>query len=220
MKILSKRSIVLFPLLLLYLWTGGMPFLGRGSDLRAFNPVVLGKQEANMWRYYYEGRRFKLFNQLAKTLRVQFHAPYLKSYSLAMRASRAALIFQKGQNRKDYAKALPHLEKYYAGIKKVSGRSFEVESIAKRELEWWTIRREREKHPPADWVTEIAAIAAEVYAIPQQSTKPHAEKRVEAMLMRDAKGDSVTEEDWEAIEEILIESWTALFDAVHVERGR
>ena len=199
---------------ILFLWVGGEQLSPGKSDIRAFDPVLMGRQEANMWRYYYEGKRVKLFTQLAKTLRIQFQAPFFKSYTLAMRATRAALTFQKGKAREDYSKALPHLQKYYKGIKKLSAEEFEVESVSQRELEWWIIRREREQHPPSDWVEEIASIAAEIYHIPKEKAWDHAEKRVEAMLFRDRRGEEITQGDWEEIEKMLIASWTSLLQEI------
>ncbi|MBX2929619.1 MAG: hypothetical protein KF852_17435 [Saprospiraceae bacterium] len=51
--------------------------------------------------------------------------------------------------------------------------------------------------------------------MPAGSLEQHTRLRVEAMLLRDRKGDAVEEEDWKEITRLLEQSWTALQEALH-----
>ncbi len=60
----------------------------------------------------------------------------------------------------------------------------------------------------------IRLIAAETYRISKADTYEYASLRVKAMVIRDQKGDEITDADWKDIEQILIDSWRALHRAV------
>ena len=83
----------------------------KSVNFRQFDPVVIGHLDADMWRSYYEKKRFKLLWQMSTLVRKQFHAPFWRSFPMACRAAKAAFVFKDGHNRADYAKALPPLEK-------------------------------------------------------------------------------------------------------------
>lgn len=185
------------------------------TDFRRFDPAALGRLDADMWRSYYEKRPIRLFQQLARLMRVQFRAPFWRSHVIAYRAAKAATVFQKGRNRQDYAEALPHLERYFAALAKLSKQPFNVPLLARTELEWWIIRREPHLHTSADWERLLAEIAAGFYRLPAGSFEQHARLRVEAMLLRDEKGDAVTEKDWKEITRLLEHSWAALHEVLH-----
>lgn len=185
------------------------------ADFRRFDAEEVGRLDAAMWRSYYEKRPVRLFFQLARLLREQFHAPFWRSHALAYRAARAAFVFKNGKTRTDYARALPDLERFYAGLNRLSRRSFNTQFVAQRELDWWIIRRERNQHPPAEWEALLAAEAAELYHLPADRFRRHARLRVEAMLLRDRLDSEITEADWARIDGLLRESWRAFYEAVH-----
>ena len=45
-----------------------------------------------------------------------------------------------------------------------------------------------------------------MHHIPASSFDQYAQLRVQAMLMRDEKGSSITEEDWQGINDILLKA--------------
>jgi len=185
------------------------------TDFRRFDPVEIGRLDAAMWRSYYEKRPLRLFFQLAQSLRTQFHAPFWRSYALAYRAAKAAFVFKDGKTRTDYARALPDLQQFYGGLNRLSERPFDANAVARDELEWWIIRRERDRHPPAEWEILLANEAAELYHLPTERFREHARLRVEAMLQRDRLDSTITETDWARLDHLLRESWQALHKAVN-----
>lgn len=193
----------------------------RRVDIREFDPDEVARLETAMWRSYYDRRRLPLFGQLVALLQGQFHLQPLRAVTLAGLAARAAAVFQVGATHADYRRALPYLERYYAGIRAVSEVPFDPWRAAELELEWWIVHREADDHPPGDLEAALADLAAELYQVPAERCWAHAARRAEAMTIRDRTSRrevGVTGDDWDRIEAVLWVSWKALADEVRVTR--
>ncbi len=187
------------------------PFKRNISNI---NAEETARMDAAMWRSYYEKKPLKLFLQSARLMRKEFDFPFWRSHRAAYYAAKAAFVFKDGKDRSDYEKALPYLKKYFSLIDGISTTTFNIDSAARTELEWWIIRRDREKHTPAEWENWLAATASVMYYLPEESFKEYANLRVKAMLLRDEKGASITEGDWQTINEILLEAWQSFAHAL------
>jgi hypothetical protein len=189
----------------------------RRSDFRRFDPEVVGRLDAAMWRSYYDRERFLLFRQLAALLRSQYHLPPLRSYVVATHAARAAFVFKDGTGRGDYERALPHLVDFYAALRRASVTPFDVDRAARLELEWWIVRREPAGRVPGVVEQALAALQAEIYRLPAERLGEHARLRAEAMAIRDGReaAGGVSAADWAAIERLLAGAWRALHAAVN-----
>ena len=110
-RLFSKMNILLCVLISLSLWIAFDLKNKKKVNFRDFDPVVVGKLDADMWRSYYEKKKIKLLWQMSELVREQFHAPFWRSFPMAYRAAKAAFVFKEGKNRDDYAKAFPFLEK-------------------------------------------------------------------------------------------------------------
>ncbi len=196
-------------------WIAVDLFAPRRADFRRFDPVAIGRLESDMWRSYYERRPVRLFWQLALSLRSQYHAGFWRSFPIAYRAAKAAFVFKDGTSRKDYAKALPDLERYFAAISAMSLTPFDARAAARDELEWWIIRREPERYTTADWERLLASVAGEIYQLPPERFVASSRLRVEAMVLRDRHGAAITEDDWTAVQQRLERSWSALAAALY-----
>lgn len=188
----------------------------RTVQLREFDANEVARLETAMWRSYYGKQRLKLFNELSELLRTQYHMPLARSNLVAYYAANAAFTFKKGSGRADYEKALPDLVKFYTAIRKMSDIPFDVDRVARLELEWWIIHRERARHPPGDLEKALSELQAEIYRVPPDRLMEHGRLRAEAMVIRDTKAESggVSEEDWARINELLKQSWNSLAKAV------
>ena len=185
----------------------------RSVNLRQFDPTVVGKLDADMWRSYYEKKHVRLFFQMTTLVREQFHAPFWRSFPMTYHAAKAAFVFKEGKNRDDYAKALPLLEKYYTDINALSNKPFDVKTMAQQELEWWIIRREPQ-YTTADWEHILAQTASIIYNEPAEKFKEYAHLRVEAMFLRDGKGKDMTETDSQTINDLCVKSWQEVHSAL------
>jgi len=205
--------------LLLVLLIGGVVldlYYPRTTKMREFDPDEVARLETAMWRSYYEREQVRLFNQLAELLRTQYHMPLVRSNQVAYYAANAAFVFKQGRERQDYEKALPDLIKFYAEIRKPSDIPFDVDRVARLELEWWIIHRQRTEHKPGDLEKALAELQAEIYRVPLERMIEHGRLRAEAMTIRDTKAEAgrVSEADWTRINELLKESWRSLAKAV------
>ncbi|WP_020594668.1 hypothetical protein [Spirosoma panaciterrae] len=208
------KRIVLIVLALLIGWVLIDMYMPRRTDLRHFDPVDVARLDRAMWRSYYERKPLKLFWQSAELVRRQVHAPFWRSFVIAYYAARAAFLFKDGKGRADYNRALPYLEAFYGSISDLSTQPLNVAKSARNELEWWIIRRERERHPPAEWARLQAQIVADMYHIPIERCAEYGRLRTEAMLFRDRRGESMTESDWQKIQKLLNQSWQSLSKAI------
>src|SRR5882672_11280957 len=151
------------------------------TDIKNFDYKEVSRLDGDMWRSYYEKKKFRLLLQSSALMRKQFGVSFWRSQTMAYHAAKAAFIFKDGSNRNDYDKALPDLIKYYSQINDISTIPFDVDKAARLELEWWVIRRYRNEHPPAEWEQCLARNAETVYHLPAEKFVPYAHLRVQAM---------------------------------------
>lgn len=215
MKRPSRRAGILLIVVLAAAAAGAaaVDLLGSAqADLRVFDPAVVARLEADMWRSYYERHEVRLFLQLGELLRNQYSARFLRAHWMAYRAAKAAFVFKDGKSREDYVRALPDLRSYYAWIRKNSSTSFDVDAAARLELEWWIVHRERHGRPGGDLERSLADLQAAIYSMPAERFMEHGRLRAEAMRIRDEKAEAsgVSEQDWERIHQLLLDSWRDL----------
>jgi len=180
-------------------------------DLREFDGAAAGKLDADTWRSNYERRPVRLFGQTVALLRTQYHMGPVMAAMSAYRAAHAAFVFKDGKSRTDYERALPDLERYYAGISALAAMPFDSREAARLELEWWILHREGS--PELD--AALAKLQSVIYHVPERELAEHAQLRATAMILRDSKGDRITGEDWERIGKLLNRSWLALYAVVN-----
>ncbi|MDQ1559224.1 MAG: hypothetical protein QOD32_2284 [Pyrinomonadaceae bacterium] len=205
-------------LALLTLWIAFDLNRTHATELRKFDADEVARLETAMWRSYYERRRVRLFAELAGLLRTQYRFSFWKSNRVALSAARAAFVFKDGHSRDEYERALPHLVEFYRAIREASDVPFDVERVARLELEWWIVHRERAKYREGDLARALAEAAAEIYRVPAERLSEHGRLRAEAMTIRDTRATApggVTEADWAHIDALLRASWQSLFQAVN-----
>jgi len=201
---------------LLALWVAKDMTISQTTSLTRFDGREVGRLETAMWRSYYAHQRLRLFGELVDLMRHQYHLPFWRANLAAWHAARAAVVFQRGHNRAGYELALPDLRDYYTIIRRSSDRPFSVDTVARLELEWWIVHRERARHAPQDLERSLAALQAAIFQRPEALFREHAKSRAVAMSLCDAvqAGGHATEQDWGRIEALLDSSWTSLHEAV------
>ena len=196
-------------------------FVPRHHDLRQFDPKELAHVETAMWRSYYEKKPVLLFWQLAGGLRQQFHAPFWRSFKIGFQATKAAFVFKKGRSRADYEKALPDLIAYYESIQNLSVGPFDVVKVAKLELEWWIVHRQRDRYSYGNLAETLAQTASAQYEQPVALFKTYSFLRADAMRLRDESSQrpgGTTESDWQRIDNELEQAWQSLHTVVQLNR--
>lgn len=186
----------------------------RGADLRAFEPAEMARLETAMWRDYYEKRYPALFYHLYSLSRTQFGFSPLDSVRIALSAAQAARAFQPTRSRTAAAAALPELIVYYQLLRPAAPNAFDVEAAARLELDWWQARREAVA--PTDYGVTIARVAAMTYgkSADEPAMLQSGVLRAEAMALRDARGQGITDSDWREIEGRLLRAYELLKAAI------
>ncbi len=181
-------------------------------NLRKFDPVVVARLETKMWRAYYDKKPVHLYWLLVEMLRTQNKLPFWQANLNAYRAAKAAFVFKKGQKRSDYEQATPYLVDYFNALNTIGNLQGDANTIAKSELEWWIVHRERKTYGEEALANAIATTTGQFYGLDPSLLKNYAGARTVAMIQRDDKQETgkVTEEDWQNIEQKLIEAYTSL----------
>ena len=201
-------------LLALLVWIMVDLFVPTRHSIRQFDPQEVGQLETAMWRSYYEKKPVLLFWQLASGLHQQFHAPFWRSFKLGFQATKAAFEFKNGGRlRVGSERALPALVSYYESIQDISTERFDVPTVAKLELEWWIVHRQRERYSYNDLAKALAQTAAAQYNEPAARFATYGQLRADAMRLRDEssrKPGGTTQADWQRIDRELVQAWTEL----------
>jgi hypothetical protein len=105
---------------------------------------------------------------------------------------------------------LPDLVAYYLLLRPAAPNAFDVEAVARLELDWWQARRETV--PARDYGRTIAEVAALTYGKSPDDPSMLASgiARAEAMAYRDARREAMAQRDWAEIEGQLLQAYRLL----------
>jgi hypothetical protein len=207
MEIMRARSLFVLAAVLAAVAFGWW-FLNPGPlRFRSFDPVLVGRAEAALWRDYYEGKPLELITGLALNNHRAFGFSPLASVRTGLAAADAARRFQRSRSRTGAQAALPPLTEHYRLLKEAARLQIDPAEAARLELEWWQLRRETQG---TSYTPAVAAAAAYVYGVRPQRLSEYARLRVAAMNMRDRKGRRISEADWREIEGLLVQAYRAL----------
>ena len=184
----------------------------RNADLTAFDPAETARLEMLMWRHYYDKRFFALFGDLYALARDQEGFSPLDSARIAIAAARAARAFQPTTSRAEAEVAVPLLKDYFAVLARGIPEPVDTVAAARAELDWW--QAWREQVGPQTYGLTIARVIALVYGVDDDDVRIFGIMRAQAMAFRDSRGSSVTEADWQHIEQVLLSAYQHLKRAV------
>ena len=206
------KKIIIIAIVLLVILIAADLFAPWYTDLRKFDASAIAALETDMWHAYYDKESFRLFRLLVEMLHDHQGFPYLQASYQAYLAAQAAMVFKKGHERKDYELALPYLIKYYDGIKRIGQLNCNLEQVAKAELEWWIIHRERLRYGEAALVKSVAVATGSLYGENPEDLMEYAQARTDAMIIRDDEEamDNVSNQEWKQINTKLLYSYQAL----------
>jgi hypothetical protein len=197
-------------ILLLLAATGlGYAFYPRTAHLREFDPARVAHLETAMWRDYYERDDAGLFGGLyAVNLGVYGFSPW-DSARLAWQAATAARVFQPTRSRAEARAAERPLETYFAIIRARSDEQFDPADLARRELDWWQLRREEAS--PERYGALVADVSAGMFGNDNADVRRAGLLRARMMRYRDERRNGLMgEADWTYIEDGLVESYRLL----------
>lgn len=178
-------------------------------SLKNFDPARVAQLDAQMWKAYYKHDFSALLRLLIALFREQFKVGAITAWRLGYYTTQAARHF-RGAGGTGHARK--YLQKYYRLLNNCMFEDFDPSLAAKTELEWWVIHR----YPTRGSLsTALADNMATLYSLPASQLRAYGKERAIAMELRDiATHQEKGEPDWQAIQQHLEKSYTALFEAV------
>ncbi len=203
-----KRRKILATLAILLVVLGAWALWPRQNHFHDFDPAVVGRDEANLWRAYYERRYADLANGLVLTESRDFGLSPADSARSGLAAAEAARLFQRSHSRAEAQAALPKLTEHFAILASAARLQIDPAEAARLELEWWQLRRENVG--PARYAPAVAAATAYLYGEQPETLSEYARLRVAAMDLRDRTRGRTSEADWAEITRLLVAAYGEL----------
>jgi hypothetical protein len=148
---------------------------------RDFDPDRLARLELRMWKAYYRGQPARLFGLLVLSLREQAHVSWPRAVLASLFLTRAAAGFARATGR--YERFASDIARGYRVLGLPDG--VDADAVARRELRWWVVRRERGLTSGVDAGDAITRLYAELYGLPEESVGQAGRLRGEAAEVRD-----------------------------------
>lgn len=187
----------------------------KKADLTKFDYQKVGKQDADMWRAYYNHQFFKLFWRLLAIIKSQLGLTWFKTIRIAYYAGWAAADYRINRKNVNQKRILKNLVKYCKLISDNSVQPFDYQKAAELELRWWNVHRKSTQNNKA-LEEAIAAAAAITYNADPKKFMKYGHYRAEAMILPRHHGDSKDNIiEWQKIYELTIKSWQELHKAAN-----
>ena len=207
--------------------------VSRATWGRSFDPDRLALLELRMWKAYYRRQPARLFALLIKANREQASASWPRAVASAVVLARAASAF--GRTGSDGAAADPSIRDDSAYLRDIArgyrllGLPDGVDAleVARRELRWWTVRREIGLGAGRAAGEAIASLYSELYGVPIDTVAEAGRLRGQAAELRDRGAAADPNgprgpggEYWTEVARMLVASYRSLKRAVAPEWRR
>jgi hypothetical protein len=184
---------------------------------RGFDPDRLAALELAMWKAYYRRQGPLLFRLLVRANREQAGVGWLRAILAAFWLAWAAIRF--GRSAGDYQRFLPDVVRGYRllGLP----REVDIDEVARRELQWWVVRREIGLEAGTAAGEAITALYSALYDMPEVAVAEAGALRGRAAEVRD-RGASADPDGpsgpgdayWPEVGDLLRASYRSLRGAV------
>jgi hypothetical protein len=158
------------------------------SPMRHFDPAKVARYEAQCWVVYYQKNWPALLRNLLGLIQSTFGLSLLQAMRAALFATRAQVAFAPFPDN-NVPKAIASQREFYALIQRVNakyGESFDPGTVAKLDVDWWVIHRERfGQTDNAPLAAAVAELYAATYHMPAAGVLEAAQLRADAMIYSD-----------------------------------
>jgi hypothetical protein len=153
--------------------------------MRTFDPAKVAYYETENWVAYYQKRWLRLLRvsvaMVQQTFGLRAWQAVYGAYLVA-RAEMAAAPFPDN----DIPRAEQYMRRFYAYIKRLHYEHFDVDEVARLEVNWWVVHRQlfgqSENQPLVEALTDLYAAS---FSVPRERVREAAYRRAEAMLYSD-----------------------------------
>jgi hypothetical protein len=188
---------------------------------RHFDPTRLARLELRMWQAYYRRQPLRLFALLIGAEHEQARVSWLRALVAAVWLTKGAVGFARSSG--DYERFRPDVARGYRALGVPV--AVDVDEVARRELQWWVVRREIGLAAGQAAGEAIARLYAALYDLPVEQVAEAGRLRGMAAEVRDrgASDDPAGPTGpgrayWPAVGHLLRDSYVALADALAVPR--
>lgn len=212
---LNPARVVLIVALILLVYTGFFATPVGSRIEGAFDPDVLARREAAVWRAEGAGEDFSVYFALVLQLREQERYTWFRAAQAGFYTARAMMTFDGVHSH--YEQVLPDLEDAAAIERDWMGTPINPTEVARAELNWWISRRSRDFHT----IDSVSSLMADAYGaryhMDADRLRAVATLRTQAFLQWD---ETRSDPDWPTIEKRLAEAYKALKAVLQRERQR
>ena len=146
-----------------------------------FDPDELARLETRMWKAYYRQQPARLFGLLIQALHAQAQVSWLRAFQASLLLTRAAAGFARSTG--DYERFAPDIGRAYRTLGLPD--HVDVEAVARHELRWWVVRRERGLAAGEAAGDAITDLYAALYDVPRELVSEAGRLRGLAAEVRD-----------------------------------
>jgi hypothetical protein len=187
-----------------------------------FDPDELARLETRMWKAYYRQQPARLFGPLIQALHAQAQVSWLRALQASLLLTRAAAGFARSTG--DYERFAPDIGRAYRTLGLPD--HVDVEAVARHELRWWVVRRERGLAAGEAAGEAITDLYAAIYDVPRELVAEAGRLRGLAAEVRDRGANDDPEGPraagsayWPVVARLLRDSYRSLRAALDTERA-
>ena len=185
-----------------------------------FDPDELARLETRMWKAYYRQQPARLFGLLIQALHAQAQVSWLRALQASLLLTRAAAGFARSTG--DYERFAPDIGRAYRTLGLPD--HVDVQAVARHELRWWVVRRERGLAAGEAAGDAITDLYAALYDVPRDRVSEAGRLRGLAAEVRDRGANDDPEGPraagsayWPEVARLLRDSYRSLRDALDTE---
>jgi len=189
--------------------------------MRSFDPRRVGQLECETWVRYYRREWLPFLRAAISVVRHAFGLPWPRTLYGAWLVLRANQLWAPYPDN-DPEGARRCMRRFYALVAARHHERFDLDEAARLEVEWWRVRRLRQREDGGTTLDELvealAALTTHVYGVTREQAWPAAAQRAHAMELSDrwvAEGCNPTSPLVGEERAALVRSYAALLAVVH-----
>lgn len=178
-----------------------------------FDPRKVAYYEKENWVAYYQKRWLRLIRVSVGMVKEAFDLSLWQALYAAYLVARAEIAAAPFPDN-DIPRAEAYMRRFYRLIKRIHHQEFDVEKVARLEVNWWVVHRQMfgqtENQPLVDALTDLYAV---LYGAEAGQVQDAAYHRAQAMVYSDRwvnEGRVGNSPLLTQVEDELIKSYTAL----------
>jgi len=199
------------------------------AEMLRIDPQKMAEAEIDSWKAYYSKDRIGLIRSISKMISLQYEINDSYKWNavvfhFGMAVYRFSTVVKSSSNAVYQKEVLPSLSKAYEELKTATQSTWNANTVARLDLEWWIERRLAETHDPEIVGHTMVKLYQEVYGKHDQFHFSRAGYlRATAARYRDLckmRWSSVSDVDWKIMQDMLVSSYEELVAGIDANTSR